>query len=95
MSRQNKILEDKLYFGNKGLNSNKMLLQEKRELVSDQKQLTSIMNKFFINITKSLNLKKDQGSPPVTLNDILKKNIIHPSFDKIKKTYESNKKRSF
>ena len=53
------------------------------------------MNTFFINITKSLNLKKDQGSPPVTLNDILKKIIIHPSFDKIKKTYESNKKPSF
>ena len=49
-----------------------MLLKEKRELASDQKQLTSVMNKFFINITKSLNLKEDHGSPPVTLNDILK-----------------------
>ena len=56
----------KPYFSNKELNSNKMLLKEKRELVSDEKQLASIMNKFFINITKSLKLKKDQGSPPVT-----------------------------
>ena len=34
-----------------------MLLKEKGELVSDQKQLASIMSRFFINITKSLNLK--------------------------------------
>ena len=34
-----------------------MLLKKKRVLVSDEKQLASIMNKFFINITKSLNLK--------------------------------------
>ena len=49
------------------------------------------MNKFLINITKSLNLKEDQGSPRVTLEYILKKFIFHPSIDKIKKTYESNK----
>ena len=40
---------------------------------------------------KSLKLKEDQGSPPVTFNDILKKIIFQPSIDKIKKTYESNK----
>ena len=72
-----------------------MLLKEKGELVSDEKQLASIMNKLFINITKSLKLKEDQGSPPVTLNDILEKFIFHPSIDKIRKTYESDKKFSF
>ena len=72
-----------------------MLLKEKGELVSDEKQLASIMNKFFINIRKSLKLKEDQGSPPVTLNEILKKFIFHPSIDKIRKTYESNKNLSF
>ena len=72
-----------------------MLPKEKGELVSDEKQLASIMNKFFINITKSLKLKEDLGSPPVTLNDILEKFIFHPSIDKIRKTYESNKKFSF
>ena len=72
-----------------------MLFKEKRELVSDEKQLASIMNKFFINITKSLKLKEDLGSPPVTLNDILEKFIFHPSIDKITKTYESDKKFSF
>ena len=72
-----------------------MLLKEKGELVSDEKQLASIMNKFFINITKSLKLKEDLGSPPVTLNDILEKLTFHPSTDKIRKTYESNKKFFF
>ena len=52
----------KPYFSNKGLNSNKMLLKEKGELVSDEKKLASITNKFFIYITKSLKLKKDLGS---------------------------------
>ena len=77
------------------MNSNKILLKQKGELFSDKRQLASIMKKFFINITKILNLKKDQRNPPVTLEDILKKIIFHPSIDKIRKTYESKKKFSF
>ena len=41
-----------------------MLFKEKGELVSDNK------NKFFINITKSLNLKEDQVSSPVTFEEL-------------------------
>ena len=63
-----------------------MLLKEKGELISDEKELASIMNKFIINITKSLNLKEDQGSPSVTLEEILKKIIFHQSIDTIRKT---------
>ena len=48
------------YFSNKGSNSNKMLFKEKVDLVSDEKQLASVINQFFINITKSLNLKEDR-----------------------------------
>ena len=73
-------------FSIKGLNSNKMLLKEKGELISDEKELASIMNKFIINITKSLNLKEDQGSPSVTLEEILKNITFHPSIDTIRKT---------
>ena len=72
-----------------------IVLKENGELVSDEKQLTSIMNKFFINITKSLKLKEDLDSPPVTLNDILLKFIFHLSIDKITKTYENDKKFFF
>ena len=53
------------------------------------------MNKFFIDITKNLKLKEDQGSPPVTLNGILEKFIFHPSIDENRKTYENDKKFSF
>ena len=42
----------KPYFSIKVLNSNKMLLKGKGELIADEKQLASIVNKFFINITK-------------------------------------------
>ena len=63
-----------------------MFLEEKGELVSDETQLVFIMNKFFINVTKSLNIKENQGSLPVTLKDVLKKFIFHPSIGKIEKT---------
>ena len=33
-----------------------------------------------INITKSLNSKEDQGSPPITLQAILKKIIVLPNY---------------
>ena len=72
-----------------------MLFKEKGELATDEKQLASIINKFFINITISLKLKEDQSDPPVILDDILEKFIFHPSIDKIRKTYESHKKFSF
>ena len=68
--------------------------KEKGQLASDEKQLASIMNKFFINITRSFNLREGQGSPLVILEDILQI-IFHPSIEKIRKTYESYKKFSF
>ena len=42
----------KPYFSNKRLNSNKMLLKEKGKLISDEKQLASIMNKLSIIFKK-------------------------------------------
>ena len=55
----------KPYFSHKGMNSNKIVLKEKGELISDEKQLASIMNKFFINITRSLKLKKIRVALPL------------------------------
>ena len=49
----------KPYFSNNGLNSNKLLLKEKANLVSDEKELATIKYSFFTNITKDLELKKD------------------------------------
>ena len=61
----------KPYFSNKGLNSNKMLLQEKRELVSNETELASIMKKFSSILQKSLYLKEDQGGPSIILDGVL------------------------
>ena len=44
----------KRYFSNKGLNSNILLLKEKGNLVSDEIEVATIVNNFFINITKDL-----------------------------------------
>ena len=72
-----------------------MLLKEKGQLATDKKQLVSIKNKFFISVTKTLNLEKNQSTPPIALEEILKKIIFHTNIDKIRKTYESNNEFSF
>ena len=61
----------KQYFTNKWLNSNKRLLKEKLNLASNEKQLVTIMNSFFINATKSLKLKEDNESNANTLKDVV------------------------
>ena len=62
----------KPYFSNKGLNSNKLLLKEKGNLVSDEKELATIINNFFINIVTDLELKKVSKSKLNNLEDVLK-----------------------
>ena len=85
----------KPYFSNKGLNSNKLLLKEKGNLVSDEKELATIMNNFFINITKNLELKKDSKGKLNNLKYILKAFESHPSIEKIKKAINTTEKLSF
>ena len=75
----------KPYFSNKGLNSNKLLLKEKCYLVSDKKELATIMNNFFNNITKDLEVKRDSKSTVNNLKYILKVFQSHPIIEKIKK----------
>ena len=78
-------------FSNKGLNSDKMLLKKKGAFVSDEKQVASVMNKFFINITKSLKLKEHQGNPPVAFKDIIKKFVFHRVSIKLEKRMNAEK----
>ena len=49
----------KPFFSNKGLNSNKLMLREKDVLITDEKALATLMNKYFVNITANLDLKRD------------------------------------
>ena len=60
-------------------------MKEKDNLVSDEKELATIMNNFFINITKDLELKKDNKGKLNNLEDILKAFESHLSIEKIKK----------
>ena len=78
----------KPYFSNKGLNSNKLLLREKGNLVSDEKERATIMNKFSINITKDLALKKDSKGKLNNLEDIVKASESYPSIEKNQKSYQ-------
>ena len=73
----------KPYFSNKGLNSNKLFLKEKGNLVSDEKELATIMNNFFINITKDLELKKDTKGKLNNMEDFFKASESHPIIEKI------------
>ena len=71
--RKQKILEKhQTIFSNKSLNSNKLMLKENNRLITEEKELATVMNNFFINITESLDLKKDDDS---SLNSINSKNL--------------------
>ena len=71
-------------------------MKEKGNLVSDEKELATIMNNFFINITKDLEeLKKDSKGKLNNLEDIVKAFESHPSIEKIKKAINTTEKFSF
>ena len=87
-------------FSNKGLNSNKLMLKENNRLITEEKELATVMNTFFVNITESLDLKKDDDSSlnPINfenINDILEEHKNHPSVQEISQTFMTNKKFSF
>ena len=76
------------------------MLKEKNRLITEKKELATVMNTFFVNITKSLDLKKDDDSSlnPINfenINDILGKHKNHPSVHKISQTFITNEKFSF
>ena len=50
------------FFSNKGLNSNKVMLEENNRLTTEEIELANVMNTFFVNITESLDLKKEDES---------------------------------
>ena len=47
----------KPFFSDKGVNSSKITLVAKNSIVVDKNKIANIMNNYFINITKTLNLK--------------------------------------
>ena len=85
----------KPYFSNKGLNSNKLLLKEKGNLVSDEKELATIIKNFFINMMKDLGLNKDSKAKLNNLEYILKAFESHPVIEKFKKAINTTEKIFF
>ena len=85
----------KPYFTKKGLNSKKLLLKQRGNLASNEKQLAGIINSFFINITKGLDLKEYNERNANTLEDVLNAFSSHPSIKRIRKTVKTNEKFSF
>ena len=70
-------------------------MKEKGNFVSDEKGLATIINNFFINITKELELKKDNKGKLNILEDILKAFEYHPSIEKIKKAINTTENFPF
>ena len=70
-------------------------MKEKSSLVSDGKEIATIINNFFINITKDLELKKDSKSKLNNLEDILKAFESHPNIEKIKNPINTTEKLFF
>ena len=50
----------KLFFSNKGLNTNNMMLVEDNEIVREEEIIANIMNNYFINITQDTKILKKQ-----------------------------------
>ena len=85
----------KPYFSNKGLNSSKLLLKDKGNLISDNKELANIMKNFLDNITNVLELKKDSKNKLNNLENILRTFESHPNIEKIKKAISTTEKFCF
>ena len=85
----------KPYFSNKGLNSSKLLLKDKGNLISDNKELANIMKNFLDNITNDLELKKDSKNKLNNLENILRTFESHPNIEKIKKAISTTEKFCF
>ena len=80
----------KPFFSNKGLNTNKLMIIEKKNLVSEESVLANMMDQYFTNITKQLKLKK---SPPLkNLEDIINYYHNHISIEKIRSSNNTQSK---
>ena len=61
----------KLFFSNKGLNTNNMMLEENNRIVREEETIANIMNNYFTNITTYLKLKPTKIDPKANLESII------------------------
>ena len=76
----------KPFFNDKGSNSSKITLVEENNIISDEEEIANIMNNYFINVTKTLNLKKQLsvgGSDVNEFEDHISIKMIHEKYSEI------------
>ena len=76
----------KPFFNNKVSNSSKITLAEENNIISDEEEIANIMNNYFINVTKTLNLKKQLGVGRSDLNEFenhISIKMIHQKYPEI------------
>ena len=82
----------KPFFNDKGLNTNKILLKENDDLISDESSVANIFNDFFTNTAFNLQLKNDFKSyKDFNMNDLLMRFKGHPSIKKIDEIFPTGK----
>ena len=74
----------KLFFSNKGLNTNNMMLVEDNEIVLEEEIIANILNDYFTNITTHLKLKPTKIDPKTNLESIIDIFKNHESVQRIK-----------
>ena len=75
------------YFSDKDNKSSKITLVENNIVIADEKRVAELMNKYFINITKNLNLKALIINTTDDIQSLTKNYENHISVRKIKEAY--------
>ena len=76
----------KPFFSDKASNSSKITLAEENNIISDEEEFANIMNNYFINVTKTLNLKKQLGVGCSGINEFenhIRIKMIHEKYPEI------------
>ena len=78
------------YFSDKGYKQTKISIVEKDSIITDEKKIAVLMNNYFINITKNLDLKPSTISNTSDIDKVTKYFDDHISVCKIKEAYSES-----
>ena len=74
-------------FNEKCSSSSKIILSEKESILNDNKKICNTMNNYFLNTTKTLNLKPYKSSNSMNINKIISTFDNNIGFKKIKEYF--------
>ena len=88
------------FFSSKSLHSEKIILIENNDIVTKDESISEILNDHFVNISKSLDIKKWPEPANFTINEdvvsrAIRKYSDHPSIIKIKSMFNQSDKFEF